>query len=464
MVEFIDGPAVGKFLDLKRAPAFIRLTEDNGKFGALDQIGDEPKASENITVYILTSPVQRYHLKRSGKYKGQSGWKIRARYKQHSEQPEDGILRDNEQWQSWATDNFERLESVGRQFDKYFSIEGESEEKPEVEAQEEETGPNKDIGEMDQSPLMDAAPQQNEKAAIFAPILNMKPDKSQRNTKQSQPDATRQEVDTTGQPSKWDLIRQYAKDQARVGKGSPVGGQFAEENRTDKTTDKGDKTTDIETPVLADLPVGFEFSGWKKHEVDGIKEWTKDGKALTDNMLQATLTPEEKTEIAEKLNPSTPEEPPEAQLADETERVDSDPAPDPAEQEKAIKSIASLFGQTKGRALDPKKAGNFVINAAENLGHNPQGKTREERTADAAEFLDTQTAKIDGMLAAAEKIGYKGKAQSLVTRARGAAQFMTEQAAEMGFEPTSNDWQQNFKDATEYLKEQAQQTPGQPRS
>lgn len=46
MTTFIDGPAKGQTLMLRRNPVYLIVTEENGKFDALDQLEDAPKPTE----------------------------------------------------------------------------------------------------------------------------------------------------------------------------------------------------------------------------------------------------------------------------------------------------------------------------------------------------------------------------------------------------------------------------------
>jgi len=57
MTTFEDGPAKGQHLSLQRAPKFLRVVEDGGKWDALDQPTDEPRPGETLYAYRISSEV-----------------------------------------------------------------------------------------------------------------------------------------------------------------------------------------------------------------------------------------------------------------------------------------------------------------------------------------------------------------------------------------------------------------------
>lgn len=53
MIEFLDGPAGNKTLELRRAPVYLRVVIDaDGNIDALDQLDDRPKEDERITTGV----------------------------------------------------------------------------------------------------------------------------------------------------------------------------------------------------------------------------------------------------------------------------------------------------------------------------------------------------------------------------------------------------------------------------
>lgn len=102
MTTFKGGPANGKTLMLKQSPAFLRVTEENGKFDALDAVGDSPRPTEKIHVYALASKDGGAFIDFSGKAKRSSGFYPIATYRYVDQQPPDNLVRDNAAWAAWA--------------------------------------------------------------------------------------------------------------------------------------------------------------------------------------------------------------------------------------------------------------------------------------------------------------------------------------------------------------------------
>jgi hypothetical protein len=63
MATFLDGPAAGASLALRRAPIFLRVViGPRGKVDALDQLDDEPNANESVHVYRKRVDGPRGHV------------------------------------------------------------------------------------------------------------------------------------------------------------------------------------------------------------------------------------------------------------------------------------------------------------------------------------------------------------------------------------------------------------------
>lgn len=101
MIRFLDGPAAGKSLVLRRAPLFLRVVQaPGGRLDALDQLSDEPQAGERVYVYVKAEDRGHVHLLMSPR--SASGWYAMADYRLHAEQPTDNEARDTERWRAWA--------------------------------------------------------------------------------------------------------------------------------------------------------------------------------------------------------------------------------------------------------------------------------------------------------------------------------------------------------------------------
>lgn len=102
MTGFVDGPAKGKTLMLKRAPYYLRVTECNGKFDALNELADVARADENLFAYHMTGTPGMCHVNAG---RGRSGWYVIATYEVVVPQPTDEEMRDNGAWGKWCAAN-----------------------------------------------------------------------------------------------------------------------------------------------------------------------------------------------------------------------------------------------------------------------------------------------------------------------------------------------------------------------
>lgn len=101
MTNFIDGPAQFKTLACRRAPFFLRVVFDphgDGTWDALDQLDDEPAASEKIYVYqLVEKPAACFVRATTG-----GGPRPYAKYRLVVEQPDDKVLRNAPLWHAWV--------------------------------------------------------------------------------------------------------------------------------------------------------------------------------------------------------------------------------------------------------------------------------------------------------------------------------------------------------------------------
>ena len=105
MTTFLNGPAKGVTLFLKRAPVFLRVVQGPdgpthpGDWDALDQREDTPRAGERITVYELVGEPTWMHVCRSG---NRGGVYRGGTYKVVDPQPEDAQVRSTAAWRAWV--------------------------------------------------------------------------------------------------------------------------------------------------------------------------------------------------------------------------------------------------------------------------------------------------------------------------------------------------------------------------
>ncbi len=98
MTRFLDGPAKGKVLMLKRAARFLRVVHDGKEFDALDQPTDTPRPEERIYAYEIAEPPGWAFI---------DGSKCRGRYPIASYKAvpiplDEAIMRDAEKWHEWC--------------------------------------------------------------------------------------------------------------------------------------------------------------------------------------------------------------------------------------------------------------------------------------------------------------------------------------------------------------------------
>ena len=99
MTTFQDGPAKGKTLMLRRAPAFLRVTQYKKDFDALDLASDFPRDEEILYAYQLAKYVGVAHINRGSRG---GGWYPIAEYRMVQPQPEAMFMRSNVEWERWC--------------------------------------------------------------------------------------------------------------------------------------------------------------------------------------------------------------------------------------------------------------------------------------------------------------------------------------------------------------------------
>lgn len=101
MIKFVDGPAAGSHLTLRRVPQFLRVVIDQaGGIDALDQLDDTVRDGETVHVYHRVDEVSEVILCSRGPSRcRRETW---AEYRLYTQQPDQAVLRDNEVWQAWA--------------------------------------------------------------------------------------------------------------------------------------------------------------------------------------------------------------------------------------------------------------------------------------------------------------------------------------------------------------------------
>ena len=111
VIKFLDGPAAGSHLTLGRVPQFLRVVIDQaGGVDALDQLDDTIRDGETAYVYHREGEVSEVLVCSRGPSRcRRETW---AEYRVYPEQPDQAVLRENEEWQTWAmAENARTLEA-----------------------------------------------------------------------------------------------------------------------------------------------------------------------------------------------------------------------------------------------------------------------------------------------------------------------------------------------------------------
>ena len=102
MTQFLDGPAEGATLFMKRAPLYLRAVRDpDGKWDALDRLDDAPAAGEEIAVYRRAGATTTMHI-RGGRRSGGCGFFKGGEYRLVEPAPQDADVRGTAAWRAWC--------------------------------------------------------------------------------------------------------------------------------------------------------------------------------------------------------------------------------------------------------------------------------------------------------------------------------------------------------------------------
>lgn len=108
MTKFLNGPAAGQTLMLKRAPIYLRVTRDDKHalspvWDALDQPEDTPMGGESVFAYKCKgTPGMAMVDGRDKKGKKWGGAFVIAEYELCEVQPTDAEMRSTPAWQAWC--------------------------------------------------------------------------------------------------------------------------------------------------------------------------------------------------------------------------------------------------------------------------------------------------------------------------------------------------------------------------
>lgn len=112
MIEFLDGPATGAKLNLKRTPVFLRVVMDQERqVDALDLPDDKPRAGERIYAYRIVDGTVITGFLCGLKGKGCLQFRS-ALYKLCDTQPSIGTMVDHDKWVAWCIDKHDLAAEV----------------------------------------------------------------------------------------------------------------------------------------------------------------------------------------------------------------------------------------------------------------------------------------------------------------------------------------------------------------
>ena len=102
MIILKGGPADGAYA-VQRAPLWLRgVVTPSGKTDVLDQLDDEPKPKERVSVYRRTTEADQVGVVFiCGRGRGSSGPSVSAEY-EHLAGVDGELFRDTEAWRAWV--------------------------------------------------------------------------------------------------------------------------------------------------------------------------------------------------------------------------------------------------------------------------------------------------------------------------------------------------------------------------
>lgn len=115
MTRFENGPALGKILQLRREPLFLRVVvAPSGDVDALDQLDDKPASDEKLFAYRKSSRDGTIHINSRDRKTGRrtGGFFPLSSYALVGAQPDDATLRDGSKWAAWCVAEKARMDAL----------------------------------------------------------------------------------------------------------------------------------------------------------------------------------------------------------------------------------------------------------------------------------------------------------------------------------------------------------------
>lgn len=113
MIQFRDGPAAGKLLELQRAPFFLRVVEGPaGEIDALDQVQDKVEKTEKPIAYCRVTERGSVYVLYTDKGRRRGKWLATGAYKVSPLQPSEAIMRSNNRWRKWCEQKIDEVKRM----------------------------------------------------------------------------------------------------------------------------------------------------------------------------------------------------------------------------------------------------------------------------------------------------------------------------------------------------------------
>lgn len=103
MTKFLDGPAEGALLTIRRCPLYLRAVQGtDGKWDALDQLDDVAAPGETLVAYrrVGEAGVCLVDWTEGGRRRG--GSFATGEYRVVEGQPDQKVMADNTLWRQWC--------------------------------------------------------------------------------------------------------------------------------------------------------------------------------------------------------------------------------------------------------------------------------------------------------------------------------------------------------------------------
>lgn len=114
MTEFLDGPAAGVKLMLRRAPTCLRVVRAPKGWDALASVSSGTVAEPGEWIYVYRRVGQAGMMHINARPRGKSGTFAIAQYRHVPDAPQHPALRDNQAWRTWTLANRAMMEAQAK--------------------------------------------------------------------------------------------------------------------------------------------------------------------------------------------------------------------------------------------------------------------------------------------------------------------------------------------------------------